>query len=263
MKIAKIADFQFEVWDAGTGIPLLFIHGIGTSGELWAANLAELTNDFRIIVYNRRGYGASSSSPRNWVAHVEDAIALIEGLNAVPCVVAGYSAGAIIALDVALRRPDLISRIVLLDPGFNLKRCLTPGFVRTVAAVKLLRWLRRDRSAVERWFRYVTSYPTGGSAYEAKASDMLREQLLARADSILDELASAAGVTLDENRLSYISLPVTIVDARLSPPFLRRSSRRLKQLLPQARNVTLENSGHWIALDARDELLKVLRDAAQ
>lgn len=262
MRIVKIGDFQFEVWDTGTGLPFLFIHGVGTSGEMWAANLAELAASFRLIVYNRRGYGASSSSPHNWGAHAEDAIALIESLNAVSAVVVGYSAGAIIALDVAVRRPDLISRIILLDPAFNLKRCLTPGFVRTLAAVKLLHWLRRDRSALGHWFRYVSSYPTGGSAFEAKASDMLREQILANANGIFADSASGEA-DFDESRLDNISVPVTIVDARLSPPFLRRSSRRLKQLLPQARNVTLENSGHWVALDAHDELLKVLRYAVQ
>lgn len=262
MRIVKIGDLQLEFWDTGTGIPMLFIHGVGTSGELWAANLAELAADFRLIVYNRRGYGASSSSPRNWGAHAEDTIALIESLNAVPAIFVGYSAGASIALDVALRRPDLICRIILLDPAFNVKRCLTPGLVGTRAAVMLLRHLGRDKSALERWFRYISSYSTGGSAFEAKASNVLREQLLANADGIFADIASG-GDTIDESQLGNINVPVTIVDAKLSPPFLRRSSHRLKQLLPRARNVTLENSGHWIAVDAHDELLKVLRDAAQ
>jgi pimeloyl-ACP methyl ester carboxylesterase len=167
MRIAGIGDSQLEVWDRGTGPSLLFIHGVPTSGQTWAADLAELAADFRLIVYNRRGYGGSSSSPRNWGAHAEDTVALIEKLNAAPVILIGYSGGAIVAVDVALKRPDLIARLVLLDPAFNLNRCLTPGLVRTVAAVKLLRWLRGDRAAAERWLRYVSSYSTGGSAFEA------------------------------------------------------------------------------------------------
>jgi pimeloyl-ACP methyl ester carboxylesterase len=227
---------------------------------MWAADLAELAADLRLIVYNRRGYGASSSSPRNWGAHAEDIVALIEKLNAAPVILIGYSGGAIIAVDVALKRPDLIARLLLLDPAFNLNRCLTPGLVRTFAAVKLLRWLHGDRAAAERWLRYVSSYSTGGSAFEA-ASEARREQVLANSVGMFADLASGAG-TIDESLLGNISVPVTIVDAGLSPPFLRRSSHRLKQLLPQARKVTLEQSGHWVALDAHEDLIRILRDAA-
>lgn len=260
MRIVSVGDSRLEVWDRGTGASLLFIHGVATSGQMWAADLAELAADLRLIVYNRRGYGASSSSPRNWGAHAEDTVALIEKLNAAPVILIGYSGGAIIAVDVALKRPDLIARLVLLDPAFNLKRCLTPGLVRTLAALKLLRWLRGDGAAAERWLRYVSSYSTGGCAFEA-ASQARREQLLANSAGLFADLASG-GSTIDESLLGNISVPVTIVDAALSPPFLRRSSQRLRQMLPQARNVTLERSGHWVGLDAHQDLLTILRDAA-
>jgi pimeloyl-ACP methyl ester carboxylesterase len=262
MRTVNAGNSRLEVWDGGTGSPLLFIHGVGTSGQMWAADLAGLASDVRLIVYNRRGYGGSSSSPQNWRAHAEDAVALIEKLNASPAVVVGYSGGAIIAVNVALQRPDLVARLVLLDPAFNLKRCLTPGFVRTLAAVKLLRWLHKDRSAAECWLRYVSSYPEGSCAFDAKVSEARREQLLANTDGLFADLASGGG-TIDESVVGTIGVAVTIVDAGLSPPFLRRSSRRLKRTLPRAHNVTLEHSGHWVALDARAELLEILRRAAQ
>jgi pimeloyl-ACP methyl ester carboxylesterase len=264
MKILNIDRSQLEYWDAGTGLPIVFIHGVATPGELWAADLAELAADFRLIVYNRRGYGASSDSPRNWEAHAQDAIALVERLNAAPAVFVGYSGGSIIALDVALKRPDLVRRITLLDPAFNLKRCLTPEFVKTMLVVKLLRYLRGERPAAEHWLRYVSGYSTGGSAFEAKASAARRDKLLANVAGIFADFASGGG-SVDESRLGDINVnvPLTIVDGKLSPPFLRRSSHRLKQLFPQAHSVTLEHSGHWVSLDARAELLKILRDTAQ
>jgi pimeloyl-ACP methyl ester carboxylesterase len=142
-----------------------------------------------------------------------------------------------------------------------LNRCLTPGLVRTLAAVKLLRWSRGYRAAAEHWLRYVSSYSTGGAAFDT-ASDERREQLLSKPDGLFADLASGGG-TIDESLLANISVPVTIVDAALSPSFLRRSSRRLKHLLPHARKVTLEQSGHWIALDAHEDLIRILRDAAR
>jgi pimeloyl-ACP methyl ester carboxylesterase len=68
MEILKFGKSQLSYWDKGTGQAIVFIHGVATLGELWAEDLADLATNFRIIVYDRRGYGASSSSPRNWRA---------------------------------------------------------------------------------------------------------------------------------------------------------------------------------------------------
>jgi 3-oxoadipate enol-lactonase len=98
---------RLAYWEVGSGQPVVFVHGVGTSGELWARDLAALAEDCRLIVYDRRGYGASSESPRDWRAHRDDAIALIDALRAAPAVLVGYSGGSIIALDLTLRRPDM------------------------------------------------------------------------------------------------------------------------------------------------------------
>ena len=258
MELLEIGEARLAYWDAGTGTPLLFIHGVGNSGGIWAADLAPLAADCRLVVYDRRGYGASSPSPRDWSAHGRDAVALIETLRAAPALIVGYSGGSMIALDVALRRPDLVAGIVLLDPAFNLSRCLTPGLVARLASVKLLRRVQGDAPAAAHWLRYVSSYATGGSAFDARLSSERRARLLANAPGIFDDMASGAG-SVDERRLDEVRAPVTLVDAKLSPRYLRRSADRLARLLPRAERVTLDRSGHWVGVDARDELLDLLR----
>ena len=255
----ELDGLRLAYWEEGSGQPVVFVHGVGTSGELWARDIAPLARDCRLILYDRRGYGVSSDSPRNWQAHREDAIALIGGLGAAPAVLVGYSGGSIIALDVALKRPDLVKAVVLLDPAFNLKRCLTPGFVRALAGAQLLRRVRGERRGAERWMRYVASYSTGGSAFDEATAER-RERLLENSAAIFADFASGGGEHVDETRLADIDVPVTIIEARLSPAFLRGSCERLKRLMPQARTVTLENSGHHVGLDAADELLGILRE---
>ena len=262
MEIFELEEGHLGYWATGSGTPVLFVHGVATLGELWAADLAPLASDCRIIAYDRRGYGSSSSSPRSWEIHADDAITLIEGLNAAPAVVIGYSAGAIIALELALRRPDLVSSIVLLDPAVNLKQSMTPGFLTTFGMVQITRRMGRDRAAAERWLRYVSRYSTGGSAYDTKTPPERREKLLTNAAGIFADFGSGGG-SVDESRLASISIPITLVELKLSPPFLRRSCQRLKELLPQARGQAIENSGHWAGLDAREELLAILRESIQ
>jgi pimeloyl-ACP methyl ester carboxylesterase len=65
---------------------------------------------------------------------------------------------------------------------------------------------------------------------------------------------------IDEARIGALPMPIAIIDAKLSPPFLRKSTERLRRALPRARHVTIERAGHHITVDARDELLAILRD---
>jgi len=262
MEILDLGDRRLAYWETGSGPALVFIHGVGTSGELWAADLAELGESCRVIVYDRRGYGASSESPRDWRAHRDDAIALIDALGAAPAVVVGYSGGSVPALDLAIEQPDLLAALVLVDPAFNIKRCMTPGLLRTFVTARLLARFASPERGAEHWMRYAASYSTGGSAYD-KATPERRAKLLENAPGIFADFASGGGEHIDETRLASIGVPTTIVDASLSAPFLRRSCARLSQNMPQARSATLENSGHHIALDAREDLLAILRDAVR
>jgi pimeloyl-ACP methyl ester carboxylesterase len=261
MKLVEVNGGRLACWDSGCGAPLVFIHGMATAGELWAADLEPLAADHRLIVYERRGYGRSSASPRNWQAHRDDAAALIDALDAKPAVLVGYSAGASIALDLITSRPDVATSLVLVDPAVNLKHCLTPGFLKAIIGARLLRALRNQRRGAEHWLRYVTSYSTGGTGFD-RSSPKRRETLLANASGIFADSASGLPY-VEDNRLAAIQVPITLIEAKLSPPFLRRSCARLRAALPRARVLTIANAGHHIAVDARDELLAMLRESAR
>jgi pimeloyl-ACP methyl ester carboxylesterase len=249
---------RLAIWDRGEGTPLLFIHGVGTSGALWQADLADLGADCRVIVYDRRGYGASSESPRDWKEHREDTAALLDKLAAKPAVVVGYSGGAMIALDLALQRPELVRELVLLDPAVNLKRCVTPESIRRMLTARLLNRVGRPRRGAAHWMRYVSSYPSGGSAFDRSPVER-RKAVLDNAGGIFADADSGLG-DVPKDRLGRIEIPTMIVDCKLSPSFLRRSCKRLRELMPQARTTTLEQSGHHIGIDARVELVALLRD---
>ncbi len=250
---------ELSVWDTGDGVPLVFIHGAATTGGLWAQDLEPLATQCRVLVYDRRGYGESSASPRSWAAHREDAAALIDALKASGGVLVGYSAGASIALDLVLHRPDIAAALVLVEPAVNLERCITFGMVRALVTARLVRKLRGDRAGAESWIRYVAGYSTGGTAFD-KASPERRETLLANAAGLFAD--SDAGLPqLDEARFSQIRMPVTLITAASSQAPFRKSCARLKARLPHARVVTLPNAGHHVTVDARDALLAELRRA--
>jgi len=78
-----------------------------------------------------RGYRRSGRETRRSSDHARDAAALLCSLDASPATVAGHSAGAIVAVELAIRRPELVRALVLLDPPLYVRRYVTFGFART------------------------------------------------------------------------------------------------------------------------------------
>jgi pimeloyl-ACP methyl ester carboxylesterase len=91
-----------------------------------------LAGDHRVIAYNRRGYPGSGEPISDWVRHREDAAALLEELEAAPATIMGNNAGGIVALDLAVHRPELVSTLVLIDPAVYARKHTTSGVVESV-----------------------------------------------------------------------------------------------------------------------------------
>jgi pimeloyl-ACP methyl ester carboxylesterase len=240
---------------------VLVVHGGGTHGPLWAADLEPLTTTHRVIVPTRRGYPGSPPSPRDWSAHSDDMVHVLDAAGVGSAAVVGHSAGCIVALDLALRYPARVAQLVLLDPGVRLRSFTTPAFVGTFARAQVVRRLRGEERAIAGWFRYAFSYRTGGSAWERMSGER-REALRANASGVFADFASGDGsAQIDDESLTGLSLPVTVVIAGQTPETLRRSGEHLAATIPGAKRVVIEAAGHALALDRREELIDVLRSS--
>src|SRR3954452_20777243 len=157
-----------DLWhsDAGSGPRLVFIHGGGSDGRIWAEDLAPLAATFRVVTYNRRGYPGSGPPADSWSLHADDAASVVESLGAGPVAVVGYSIGSVAAVELTIRRPELVGRLVLLDPAFRVRSHITPGLLRAFAIAQLKHRLGRKHQGLDTWLRYAWSYSTGGSAYD-------------------------------------------------------------------------------------------------
>ena len=248
-----------ELWhsDTGEGAPLVWIHGGGSDGRMWADDLAPLAEAFRVVTYNRRGYVGSGSPAESWSVHADDAITLIESLAVGPVTVAGYSIGSVAALDVSVRRPDLVERLILVDPAFRVRSNMTPRLLRTFATAQLLYKLGRKNQALAAWMRYALSYSTGGNAYDRMPGDR-RARLEANVDGVFADFATGDGSHIDPAAVETLSVPVTLISAELSPPFLRKSSKWLAEHLPSPQLHAIPGAGHAIAFDRPEELLAQL-----
>jgi pimeloyl-ACP methyl ester carboxylesterase len=108
-------DIHYE--ESGSGVPVVFSHGLLWSGRMFAAQTAALARDYRCIAYDHRGQGQSASSPVSYDIErlAEDAAQLILALGAAPCHFVGLSMGGFVGLRLALHRPELLRSLTLVD----------------------------------------------------------------------------------------------------------------------------------------------------
>jgi len=106
--------------DAGSGQPVILLHGVGKTGRTWQHVVEQLADrPYRLAAFDLLGFGASPKP--GWIRydiddHAGAVIAAIEKINdKQPAVIVGHSMGALVALRIARLRPDLVRHLVLYE----------------------------------------------------------------------------------------------------------------------------------------------------
>jgi 3-oxoadipate enol-lactonase len=102
--------------EAGDGAVLLLLNGWTASGLAWPSGwLASLADRFRVIRIDNRGTGFSRTAPAPFTMSelADDAAEVLDAIGAGGATVLGSSMGGMIAQEVAIRRPDLVERLIL------------------------------------------------------------------------------------------------------------------------------------------------------
>ncbi len=107
--------------DVGSGDPLVLMHGGAVDSRFFAANIDALAANFHVYTPDRRGHGHSPDveGPITYDLMARDMVAFIDTVIGRPAHVVGHSDGAIVALVLALLRPDLVRDLVLIGGGFH------------------------------------------------------------------------------------------------------------------------------------------------
>jgi pimeloyl-ACP methyl ester carboxylesterase len=227
--------------ERGSGAPLLLVHGIADGAAGWREVSEALSGEARVIAYDRRGYGGSQAPApyeRTTVEEqAEDAVKLLRGLDAAPALVCGRDLGAVVALDLVRRYPELVRAVALVDPALYQ---LAPDATQALSAERvLLENALRDggpAGAVEAWL-----------AARGAPADRIKR---ARGDHVafFADYAGLATWPVLRRDLRALDLPVAVLVSAGAPAYVRETAGTLAELVPTA------------TLRAEDDLVATLRE---
>ena len=235
--------------DAGSGQPVVLVHGSWTDHYSWDQVTPSLAERFRVVSYDRRGHSQSERPSSQGSVHedVADLAALIEDGGHAPAHVIGNSFGASIALRLAVARPELFQSLCVHEPPlFGLLAAdpaTAPMLAATAEAIgSVLESL--GAGEMENGARQFVEVILGPGAWEEILNPVDRETFINNAPTFLDEAQDPQSLILDLATLAGFSRPALVTVGSASPPSFSPVVTRVAEAIPDARTHTFEGVGH-------------------
>ena len=242
--------------ERGAGFPILFIHGLGGSSAIWFAQAEALAPQFRTIIYDWSGSGNSTAKAGEYSAEdwADEAQALCAALRIQRAAVAGHSLGAAVAMTLAARHPQLVSRLCLAGPVLKLGPAGVQGITARAAAV------RRDGMPA-----VVDTIPQGALSPATRASNpavhaLFRASLLAHNPESYAAHCDAL-LRLDAAALiPVIHVPVLLIAGDCDPTAPLAAVQELAGRFRDGRAAVISGAAHAMQLDQPPAVTAAIHD---
>ncbi|PVA05849.1 alpha/beta fold hydrolase [Thalassorhabdomicrobium marinisediminis] len=252
--LKEIAGQRIWTTEDGQGAPRLFLHcSLGQSESLFS--LAGALPPARNLFFDLPGHG--KSGPWRGEDLHKDVFDVAEALLQGPTHVVGHSFGGTVALRLAVERPDLVSRLTLIDPVFfaaarrgaedaeahSAYKVASPAFIDA--------WEAGDLEAASKAFlaQWGTGRPWDAMSQATRERIMGQIHLIAAAVPVLEN--DAPGLL---DRLDRVTCPVDLIEGGASDPVMSKIVAALAVDLPQAGHHVIEGAGHMVAVTHPQEV---------
>jgi len=240
---------------AGNGPAVIMIHDGILHRETWNAQFTLFAGSYRVIRWDRRGYGRSDS-PNAPFSNLDDLLTLMDALKVERATLMGCSSGGLLAIDFTLEHPERVSSLILVGPiisGFGFSRHFNTrgdrGMPRADAPVdeKITYWVRKDpwitapesQAAKDKMGKLLTANPQnlGGSGRYARGPGR-------SAMALLSEIKAPTLILAGESDIPDVHAHIGVIQAGIA------GSQR----------VVLPHSGHLAHFEVPEEFNRVVLD---
>jgi pimeloyl-ACP methyl ester carboxylesterase len=251
MSIVPANGIDQYVEQAGTGIPLVFVHGAFVDLHMWDAQFSDFSDRCRVTRYDLRGHGKTGPSDRDKYSIellADDLIALMDALNVEKTVLCGLSLGGMIAQSFAVKYPDRLRALVLADTAVSVRLTWTDKLQRYVLFPKWAMLLTLRLMTVEQFtrFSFWLAKVTRSEAWlgqDEATRDYVRERMLAMDHHEYVKIYDAI-YDFDLLDLGVIQVPTLVLNGEHESGSVLRHTQEILRRVKSARAVTVPGAGH-------------------
>ena len=239
---------------AGTGEPLVLIHGWILDSRCWDYQFDEFSHHYRVLRYDLRGFGRSSLPDTNKsYSHTTDLVSLLDTLQIDKAHILGHSFGGTIAIDFVLNNPQRVHSLILADAAMNLQ-----GYKVTDEAVKS--WLTDTwKTSQEKGIEEAKKTWLNGSPFKQALKNKRAAILLTK---MVNEYSGWHWKNNDpdispkpypQERLNDIKVPTLILVGELNTQIYHEITDIQRKNIPNSTKKIIPNSGHMLNIENPDK----------
>jgi pimeloyl-ACP methyl ester carboxylesterase len=227
------------------GVPLLLTHGFGATAGMWSLNIAALSAERPVIVWDQRGHG-SSDAPEDMNLYSEqigvaDMAAILDAAGVERAVIGGMSLGGYLSLAFNLVHPQRVAALVLVDTG--------PGYRNDEAREKWNAWVERRAQELE-----TGRTRSDSSAELAQAQHQHPEGLPRAARGVMAQKDPRVITSLDG-----ITVPTLVIVGAQDTQFLAGADY-MHRHIANSHKVVIDDAGHAANMDQPETFNTAVRE---
>ena len=247
---------RFNYSERGAGTPLVLVHGFPLDNRVWDEQVAGLSDRFRVIAPDLRGFGQTRSEQAfSMESLADDLHQLLTKIGARPCVLAGLSMGGYVALTYDARYPTDLKGLVLVDT-----RAEADSTEAKQGREKMIETVRASGSVAVASAMMPKMLAPDAQQGRPELMQKLRGIMEACPAKTIEHALAAMRDRRDfRDRLASIAVPTLIVvgdqDA-ITPPAM---SEFMAREIPKAKLIVIKGSGHMSPMEQPGQVNQVLR----
>lgn len=284
---ADLDQCRIHYAECGEGKPILCLHGFPQFWFLWRHQLADLGRDHRVIAPDMRGYNLSCK-PEDPEAYrmrhlLGDLVGLVEELGIAPVTLVGHDWGGIAAWAFALKHPELLERLVIIDapPPFTWNRDLRES-PKQRQAVNYMIELSKPSPEPEEMLAandfavmdQIMQRIGGAGAQLSHDEEAVYREAWSQPGALrgglnyyraarMGEQVAAGGVPEEyEAKITSqtVEMPTLVIWGEKDSVLLPTLTRGLSEWVPRLRVEIVKGAGHWVPYEKPDEVNRLIRD---
>lgn len=247
----------FHYLEKGTGKPLVLVHGFPLDSRIWQQQIDALSNQYRVIAPDLRGFGQSGpASAMSIDSLAEDLHRLLESIGALPCALAGLSMGGYIAFAFHRKFPRAVQALILVDT--RAQADTTEAKAGRNKMIELVREKGSKAIAEQMMPKMFTARTIQGDTLRTQELRQIMESCPPR--TIEQALAALRDRDDFSCNMPSIAEPTLIIvgeqDA-ITPPAMAQA---MHENIPRSQLVTIPGAGHVSSMEKPDEVTRAIRE---
>ena len=239
-----------------SGPYLIFVHGVGMSGEIWKPQVQHFFSNYRVITYDFLGHGQSQTpkKPPTLEDYIEQLNSLVKTINITSFSLVGHSMGALISVAFSLKYPEKVTALLPLNMVYKRGNCAKNDVINRANLILKTGEINNIDQTLDRWFKNKTKH------HQMQRIKKVR-QLLSDTNPQSYGYAYKLFAESDrhfENKLSELKMPVLYLTGSDDPNSTPEMSNEMANESPQGSFISIDKEAHMMAYIAPEKINPVI-----